>query len=125
MRVKEWQGEVVFLHEVAPGSADRSYGIQVARLAGLPRAVLSRAEQVLGLLENGREAGALTRLADDLPLFAASRLAEAPTVAPTAPASLPDPQPNPLAEALALLDPDALSPREALDALYRLKSLRD
>ena len=125
MRVKEWQGEVVFLHEVAPGSADRSYGIQVARLAGLPRAVLSRAEQVLGLLENGREAGALTRLADDLPLFAASRLAEAPAAAPRAPGPSPDPAPDPLAEALALLDPDTLSPREALDALYRLKSLRD
>jgi len=137
MRVKEWQGEVVFLHEVAPGSADRSYGIQVARLAGLPRAVLSRAEQVLGLLENGREASALTRLADDLPLFAASRLAEAPAAAPRAPGlapglapdptlgPTPDSAPDPLAEALALLDPDMLSPREALDVLYRLKSLRD
>jgi DNA mismatch repair protein MutS len=126
MRVKEWQGDVVFLHEVAPGAADRSYGIQVARLAGLPRAVLGRAEQVLGLLEGGREASALTRLVDDLPLFAASRLAEAPAPAPVAPAaSAPDPIPGPLAEALAQLDPDALSPREALDLLYRLKSLRD
>ena len=73
MRVKEWQGDVVFLHEVAPGAADRSYGIHVARLAGLPPAVIARAEQVLDSLETGNEADALARLADDLPLFSAAR----------------------------------------------------
>ena len=120
MRVKEWQGDVVFLHEVAPGAADRSYGIQVARLAGLPRAVLARAEAVLAQLETGREAGALAKLADDLPLFAATRAASASAPGPAA-----APGPDPLAEALDSIDPDALSPREALEALYRLKSLRD
>ncbi len=73
MRVKEWQGDVVFLHEVAPGAADRSYGIHVARLAGLPPAVIARAEQVLDSLEKGNEADALARLAEDLPLFSAAR----------------------------------------------------
>jgi DNA mismatch repair protein MutS len=72
MRVKEWQGEVVFLHEVAPGAADRSYGVHVARLAGLPAAVVERAEAILAMLEQGEQAGALARLADDLPLFAAA-----------------------------------------------------
>ena len=72
MRVKEWQNEVVFLHEVAPGAADRSYGIHVAQLAGLPAAVVARAEEVLAELEKGEQSGAVTRLADDLPLFAAA-----------------------------------------------------
>src|SRR5262252_3770273 len=73
MRVKEWKGDVVFLHEVGPGTADRSYGIHVAKLAGLPKSVTARAEEVLGLLEKGEEGGALARLADDLPLFSAAR----------------------------------------------------
>ena len=72
MRVKEWQGDVVFLHEVGPGTADRSYGIHVARLAGLPEAALARAEEVLKALEQGEKADAVSSLADDLPLFAAS-----------------------------------------------------
>src|ERR1700691_2206464 len=71
MRVKEWQGDVVFLHEVAPGAADRSYGIHVAKLAGLPPAVVARAEEVLKTLETSEQGGALARLAEDLPLFAA------------------------------------------------------
>src|SRR5207248_743388 len=73
MRVKEWKGDVVFLHEVAPGTADRSYGIHVAKLAGLPAAVTARAEEVLQILEKGEQGGALARLADDLPLFRAAR----------------------------------------------------
>ena len=71
MRVKEWQGEVVFLHEVAEGTADRSYGVHVARLAGLPGPVLARAEEVLHQLEQG-EARSAANLAEDLPLFAAA-----------------------------------------------------
>ena len=71
MRVREWKTEIVFLHEVAPGAADRSYGIHVAQLAGLPAAVVARAEEVLAALEKGEQSGAVTRLADDLPLFAA------------------------------------------------------
>ncbi|MBF0166439.1 MAG: DNA mismatch repair protein MutS [Alphaproteobacteria bacterium] len=112
MRVKEWKGDVIFLHEVAPGTADRSYGIHVAKLAGLPSAVIERAEDVLALLEKGEQSSALARLADDLPLFAATR-----------PKSGATEKPSPLAEALALIDPDQLAPREALEALYRLKSL--
>ena len=71
MKVMEWQGTVKFLHEIAPGAADRSYGIHVAELAGLPAAVIARAQEVLGTLEQGEQASALTRLADDLPLFSA------------------------------------------------------
>ena len=84
MRVKEWRGEVVFLHEVAPGAAEGSYGIHVAQLAGLPAAVIARAGEVLGILEQGEQAGALARLADDLPLFSAAR-PQAPEQAAPAP----------------------------------------
>ena len=69
MKVREWEGEVVFLHEVAPGAADRSYGIQVAKLAGLPESVLARARQVLAVLEQ-RSSGTIGGVLDDLPLFA-------------------------------------------------------
>jgi DNA mismatch repair protein MutS len=111
MRVKEWQSDVVFLHEIAAGAADRSYGIHVAKLAGLPAPVVARAEAVLKLLEAGEQGGALARLADDLPLFAAARAA--PPAAKT----------PPLVAALRDLDADALSPREALELVYRLKGL--
>ncbi|MGH7046551.1 MAG: MutS-related protein, partial [Stellaceae bacterium] len=113
MRVKEWKGDVVFLHEVGPGSADRSYGIHVARLAGLPKSVTARAEEVLEILEKGEQGGALSRLADDLPLFRAARRNT-------------DPLPPPEAAVEALLReirPDELTPRAALDLLYRLKAL--
>ena len=112
MRVKEWKGDVVFLHEVAPGAADRSYGIHVAKLAGLPSAVIARAEAVLTTLETGEQSGALARLADDLPLFAAVR-----EPAPAAAA------PSPVEDALRGLNPDELSPRDALEALYQLRGL--
>jgi DNA mismatch repair protein MutS len=111
MRVKEWHGDVVFLHEVAVGAADRSYGIHVAKLAGLPPAVVDRAEQVLAVLEKGEQGGALTRLADDLPLFSAARPAPR------------EPRHDALAAALGEVQPDALTPREALDILYKLKAL--
>jgi DNA mismatch repair protein MutS len=111
MRVKEWRGDVVFLHEVGPGAADRSYGIHVAKLAGLPKGVTTRAEEVLALLEKGEQGGALARLADDLPLFSAARRA-----APALPESA--------AEAvLRDIRPDELTPRDALDLVYRLKAL--
>ncbi|WP_438264104.1 DNA mismatch repair protein MutS [Aquibaculum sediminis] len=115
MRVKEWQGEVVFLHEVGPGAADRSYGIHVAKLAGLPAAAVARAEAVLEKLEQGEQAGALSRLADDLPLFSAAARHVAQTSKETGP--------GPVEEALAAVNPDELSPREALDLLYRLRAL--
>jgi len=113
MRVKEWQGDVVFLHEVAPGAADRSYGIHVARLAGLPEAVIQRAEAVLALLERGEEASALTRLAEDLPLFNAR---------PKAPSGRGLAEPSAVERLLAETRPDELSPKAALELLYRLKS---
>src|SRR5207244_4383064 len=78
MRVKEWEGDVVFLHEVGKGAADRSYGVQVARLAGLPEAVVARAKEVLHQLEEGEVSGRANRLVDDLPLFSAAVKREAP-----------------------------------------------
>jgi DNA mismatch repair protein MutS len=113
MRVKEWQGEVVFLHEVIDGAADRSYGIHVARLAGLPQAVIARAEEVLAMLEKGEQSGALARLADDLPLFSADL--------PVAPSR---PGPTPLETELAAVNPDELSPLDALSLIYRLRRLQ-
>ena len=110
MRIKEWKGDVVFLHEVARGAADRSYGIQVARLAGLPGAVIDRAETVLASLEHGSERGALAKLADDLPLFAATL--------PTAPL-----RHSAVEDLLASIHADELTPRQALELLYRLKEL--
>ncbi|WP_395682822.1 DNA mismatch repair protein MutS [Inquilinus sp.] len=117
MRVKEWQGDIVFLHEVAPGTADRSYGIHVARLAGLPTAVIGRAQEVLEALEAGKEGRSVARLVDDLPLFsaAAARPAATPAAAPAGPSEL--------EVALGALDPDAMTPREALERLYALKAL--
>ncbi len=114
MRIKEWQGDVVFLHEVAPGTVDRSYGIHVAKLAGLPTAAVVRAEQVLSALEAGDKADAVSRLADELPLFAAN--AGAHTTAP-------DPALDAVMQALGDINPDELNPRQALELIYRLKSL--
>ena len=115
MRVKEWRDDVVFLYEVGPGAADRSYGIHVARLAGLPGTVIERAEQVLGTLERGEQTGDLARLADDLPLF---------TAAP-APRANAKPGPSALEAAVAEVNADELSPKDALELIYRLKSLAD
>src|SRR5205085_3783945 len=113
VRVKEWQGEVVFLHEVVAGAADRSYGIQVAKLAGLPAAVIERAKLVLAQLEAEDRISPARQLIDDLPLFAAAR--------PALPAAPADPALDEIVQALAALNPDEMSPREALEALYRLK----
>ncbi|HEY1879185.1 MAG TPA: DNA mismatch repair protein MutS, partial [Caulobacteraceae bacterium] len=109
LRAKEWNGELVFLHEAAPGCADRSYGVQVAKLAGVPAAVVERAREVLARLES--EAVSHAGL-DELPLFA--------TAEPTAPAFA---GPSEAEKALVALDLDGMSPREALDALYRLKGM--
>ena len=109
VRAREWKGDLVLLHEVADGAADRSYGIAVAKLAGLPPATVSRARSVLAKLEAGRDAtGGIAAGLDDLPLFAAAE---------------PEAGPDPLLEALAETNPDALTPREALDKLYELKRL--
>ena len=113
VRVKEWHGEVVFLHEVVPGAADRSYGIQVAKLAGLPAGVIERAKVVLAKLEAEDRATPRGGF-DDLPLFAA----------PAKP-SPPDPREtalDALIAALQALNPDEMSPRDALEAIYALKA---
>ena len=113
MRVKEWQGDVVFLHEVIAGAADRSYGIQVAKLAGLPPSVIERAKIVLAQIE-AEDRTSARKLIDDLPLFAAARPAP---VGPQRDSGL-----KALVEALAALHPDEMSPRDALEALYTLKA---
>ncbi len=110
VRAREWKGDLVLLHELASGPADRSYGIAVAKLAGLPAPVLARAKSVLAKLEQGRAAtGGIAAGLDDLPLFAAAAQEE--------------PAPDPLRNALAEAEPDTMSPREALEMLYRLKAL--
>ncbi len=111
VRAREYKGDLVLLHEVAEGPADRSFGIAVARLAGMPPAALKRAKAVLDKLEAGRaKTGGLAAGLDDLPLFAAAAEAEEEAI-------------DTLRTELAAIDVDALSPREALDALYRLKGL--
>lgn len=112
MEVKEWKGEIIFMHKVISGAADRSYGIHVGKLAGLPKAVIARAQQVLELLQTGGQSNALQKLADDLPLFNHTREA---TQEPT--------QESELTNFLQTLNPDNLSPREALEALYKIKAL--
>jgi DNA mismatch repair protein MutS len=113
VRVKEWQGDVIFLHEVVAGAADRSYGIQVAKLAGLPGAVIERAKVILAELEAEDRTSHARRLIDDLPLFAAT--------ARPAPTGLEEAA-NAVTAALAVLNPDEMSPREAIEALYALKA---
>lgn len=110
MKIKEFNGDVIFLHEVTDGAADRSYGIHVAKLAGLPEIALKRSEQVLQLLEENKKTKALTQI-EDLPLFATLRT------------ETPKEKPNPAIEELETLDLDSLSPREALAKLYELKQL--
>ena len=113
--VKEWDGEVIFLHEVRKGAADRSYGVQVAKLAGLPASVVERARVVLEALEKGdREDTRQRALVDDLPLFSAAP-APGPAGAPKGP--------SPLEERLAEVHPDELSPKAALDLIYELTAL--
>jgi DNA mismatch repair protein MutS len=114
MRVKEWHGDVVFLHEVIAGAADRSYGIQVAKLAGLPPSVIQRAKLVLAQIEAEDRTSPARKLIDDLPLFAAPRPASA--------APQRDEAFTALVDALAALHPDEMSPRDALEALYSLKT---
>ena len=114
MKIKEFNDDVVFLHEVIPGAADRSYGIHVAKLAGLPPVVIKRAEQVLDALEHDKKNRKINDLADDLPLFASvqKKVTEEEIA-----------RISPLEEALKAVNPDNLTPREALEKLYELKTL--
>ncbi len=107
MKVKEWQGDIVFLHEVEKGTADKSYGIHVAKLAGIPKPVIERAKEILATLERGDHGKSLAKLANDLPLFIANNK---------------EPNDN-LRETLKNINPDQLSPKEALDLIYKLKEL--
>ena len=109
MKVKEWQGDVIFLHEVVAGAADRSYGIQVAKLAGLPLAVVERAKHILSELESQEREKPVQKLIDELPLFSHSAKAIEP------------PKLDTLREALNTINPDDLTPKQALEALYKLK----
>ncbi len=111
VEVKEWRDEIVFLYRVVAGAADRSYGIHVAKLAGLPEAVLARAGEVLNELEKADGRPKPADLADDLPLFQAAK----------PPAGFGEP--SALEQALQALNPDGMTPKEALEALYRLKTL--
>jgi DNA mismatch repair protein MutS len=113
LKVAEHKGDVVFLHEVVPGTADRSYGIQVAKLAGLPPVVVERAGTILAELEAQDRTKPKQGLVEDLPLFSAVPR-PAPVAAP----------PDPALTALDAIDPDELTPRAAQEALYRLKALR-
>jgi DNA mismatch repair protein MutS len=112
LKAREWNGDLVFLHEAVPGRADRSYGVQVARLAGVPAGVVARAREVLARLEG--EAAPHAGL-ETLPLFAAAVQPRASSAGP--------PAPSPVEAALKALDVDGMSPREAMEALYRLKGL--
>ncbi len=113
VEVKEWRDEIVFLYRVVMGAADRSYGIHVAKLAGLPSPVLARANEVLSALEKADGRPKPADLAEDLPLF---RAAKGTAVAEPSASSR-------LEQALAALSPDAMTPKEALEALYRLRAL--
>jgi DNA mismatch repair protein MutS len=115
MAVKEWKGDIIFLHEVVAGAADQSYGVHVAKLAGLPAPVITRSKQVLALLQKSETSGALASLADDLPLFSAVVKDSENEVQNEVDAKL--------REAVDAIDPDTLTPREALDLIYQLKSV--
>lgn len=112
MKVKEWKGNVVFLHEVAKGTADRSYGIHVAKLAGLPESVLSRASDVLHILEETQGVRVSSKLADDLPLFRALPQANENIA-----------KPSELEKFVSGINPDNITPKEALDIVYKIRNL--
>ena len=112
MKIKEFNDEVIFLHEVIEGAADRSYGIHVAKLAGLPKVVIKRAEQVLNSLEHTGKQKNIASLADDLPLFATLKPKEEVVAVKSE-----------VSKFIDELNPDELTPREALEKLYELKSL--
>lgn len=116
MKVKEWKGDVVFLHEVMAGAADRSYGIHVAKLAGLPAGVVTRAHAILAGLEADKGQQRSPRLADTLPLFGFQAAQQAPVPAAEQP-------PSAVEEALRAIDPDDLTPKAALELAYQLKKL--
>jgi DNA mismatch repair protein MutS len=119
MRVAEYKGDVVFLHEVVNGAADRSYGIHVAKLAGLPAPVIDRARILLEKLEQSREQAEPAGVLESLPLFASALSAE------QVQDNKMDSPADKLSQEVAEIDPDSLSPKEALDFIYRLRHILD
>lgn len=117
MDIKEWNDDIIFLHKIINGSADRSYGIHVAKLAGLPDAVINRARSILDILQSGEQAGNLGKLSEDLPLFQSMQSSGGDDT--TLPESQAD---NPALHMIRELDPDTLSPREALEMIYKIKA---
>jgi len=116
MKVKEWKDQVVFLHEVGLGAAERSYGIHVGKLAGLPDAVVQRAQSLLKSMEAGEQTSTLTKLADDLPLFSHAPAQASQSSGPR--------QSSEVEIAVTAVLPDEMTPREALDFLYQLKTMK-
>jgi DNA mismatch repair protein MutS len=118
IKVKEWNDEIIFLHKVISGTADRSYGIHVAKIAGLPKPVIARAEEVLDMLENSNEHRPATQIINDLPLFQAvlDKVEEEENNQPTA-------QSSKVLDEVKEINPDELTPKQALDILYKLKQL--
>ena len=115
MQIQEWQGQVIFMHKIMPGAADRSYGIHVAEIAGLPQPVIKRAQEVLRTLENQPQRRPTAKPLHELPLFSNAN---------TTPLPLPaDPVGEKLKQKIASINPDELSPRDALEALYALNKL--
>ncbi|MCK5284884.1 MAG: DNA mismatch repair protein MutS [Alphaproteobacteria bacterium] len=111
MQTKEWKGNIIFMHSVINGTANRSYGIHVAKLAGIPPSVINRAEEILTLLQSSEQSGALTKLADDLPLFSNSQNTSTSN------------ESSALKNFISKIKPDTLTPKEALDILYKIKEL--
>ena len=116
MRVKEWMDDIVFLHEIAVGTADRSYGIHVGKLAGLPPVVVDRAKAVLKMLEAEQPDSTIQDLSDALPLF---------QVRPTTGFHAVQPGPSAIESVIDRVIPDEMSPRDALNFIYEIKKIRD
>ncbi len=112
MRIKEWENDIIFLHEVEPGTANRSYGIHVARLAGIPSNVIQRAENILHRIQTGKSAHHLSQITHDLPLFSTIK-AETKN----------QPEVTAVFKKIETINPDSLTPRDALDILYELKTI--
>ena len=114
MKIREWEKEIIFMHQVIPGTADRSYGIHVARMAGLPKTVIERAESILHTIETGDTGHKKVHITENLPLFSAAIAREEQKMTI-----------SPLETEIKALDPDSLTPKAALDTLYRLKKMMD
>jgi len=114
MKIKEWEGEIIFMHKVISGTSDRSYGIHVAQMAGLPKIVIARAEKILTSFENDDFGNKPSKIVEDLPLFEKTYTKKAK-----------QDKKHPIIDEINKIDPDSMTPKEALDELYRLKKIKD